>query len=405
MPDRLSDAAWTPETGLGEIEAEVQATAHKFARDMMRPLGARLDKLRPEEVIAEGSGLLELFGRYRELGLDLAEAGRGLDPLRIARLTYVINEELGWGDCGLGWSLYASRFAHAMIGQFGREDLYAICPPDAISMWSITEPSHGSDMLDFANHISPPEAGGGKSNCVAIRKGNSFILRGQKSAWGSLGSIAHVSALFCRLDDGSGDPKCAAFIVPLDLPGISRGKPLDKLGVRTLTDAEIYFDDVEIPASYMLCPPEAYPQLVEGILGAANPGMAIFAVGLARAAFEHALGYARQRIQGGRAIFEHQAVQLKLFDMYRKIQAARALIRQTMEHHAIYPVRFENSVSCKVTGTQTALEVANLAFEIFGGNGISRDYPIEKLLRDARLGTIADGTNDVLALMAVRERF
>lgn len=403
--ERLSEAIWQPEPGLNDIEASVQETAHRFAEETLRPLGIKLDRLDPEAVIADGSGLIGAFAQYRELGLDLVAISEQLEPLEKARLTYLVNEELGWGDCGLGWSLYAARFAHGMIDAFGRDDLKQICPDDAISMWSITEPSHGSDMLDYANRISPPEAGGGKSNCVAVKTGNGFVINGQKSAWGSLGSIANVSALFCRLDDGSGEPKNAAFIVPLDLPGISRGKPLDKLGVRTLTDAEIYFDDVEVPAEYMLCAPEAYPELVKGILAGANPGMAIFTVGLARAAFEHALAYSKERVQGGVPIFEHQAVQLKLFDIYRKIQATRALIRQTMQHHAVHPVRFENCVSCKTMTTQMAVEVTNQAFEIFGGNAISKEYQIEKLLRDARLGTIADGTNDVLMLMAARERF
>jgi alkylation response protein AidB-like acyl-CoA dehydrogenase len=272
-------------------------------------------------------------------------------------------------------------------------------------MWSITEPDHGSDLLDFSHSVSPVGQGGLKSNCVVIKKGDKFLIRGQKSSWGSNGSIAHVSALFCRYDDGSGEAKCAAFIVPLDLPGVSRGKPLDKLGVRSLTDAELFFDDVEIPASYMLCPPEAYDELLAGILIGANPGMAIFSVGQARAAFELALAYAKERVQGGKPIFEHQAVRLKLFDMYRKIQAARALIRKTMLDHAQFAPRFENSVASKVTGTQTALEVTNQAFEIFGGNATTKEYPIEKLLRDARMGTIADGTNDVLSLMAAALRF
>lgn len=405
MKTPLSDRCWEPDPGLTEIEASVQEVAHKFAAEVLRPAGIALDRLTPGEVIAEGSQLWDVFKHYRELGLNLSEISEELSPVEIARLTYLVNEELGWGDCGLGWSLYASGLAQAMIKSFGRDDLAEICTPRSISMWSITEPNHGSDMLDFTHLQSPAEQGGLKSDCVAVRQGDAIVIRGQKSAWGSNGSVADVAALFCRYDDGSGQAKRAAFIVPLNLPGVSRGKPLDKLGVRTLTDAELYFDNVEIPASYMLCPPEAYEELVAGILIGANPGMAIFSVGLSRAAFEYALRYSKERIQGGRPIFEYQAVQLKLFDMYRKIQAARALIRNTMLEHAQFPPRFENSVSCKVTGTQLAVEVSNQAFEIVGGNAISKEYPLEKLLRDARLGTIADGTNDLLALMAASSTF
>lgn len=403
--ERLNDRVWAPDEGLTEVEASIQEVAHRFADHVMRPAGVALDRLSPHEVVAENSPLWEVFNKYRELGLNLAEISDGLSPLEIARLTYLVNEELGWGDCGLGWSLYASNMAQGMIKALGRDDLWDICPPESISMWSITEPNHGTDMLDFTHTLSAMEEGAGRSDCVVVKQGDKLMIRGQKSAWGSNGAIATVTALFCRYDDGSGEPKRAAFIVPIDLPGISRGKPLDKLGVRCLTDAEIYFDDVEIPASYMLCPPEAYDDLVQGIIMGANPGMAIFSVGVARAAFEHALAYSKERIQSSQPIFEFQAVQLKLFDMYRKIQSARKLIRATMEDHAQFEPQLQNAVSCKVTGTQTALEVTNQAFEVFGGNGTSKEYPIEKLLRDARMGTIADGTNDVLSLMAVASTF
>jgi acyl-CoA dehydrogenase len=402
---RLSERVWAPDQGLTEIEASIQEVAHRFAEDVMRPAGKVLDQLTPEEVIADGSPLWDVFKQYRELGLNLFEISEGLTPVEVARLTYLVNEELGWGDCGLGWSLYASNMAQGMIKAMGRDDLWDVCPPDSISMWSVTEPNHGSNMLDFSHTLAPAEEGGSRSDCVAVKQGDKFIIRGQKSAWGSNGAIATHSALFCRYDDGSGEAKRAAFILPLDLPGVSRGKPLDKLGVRTLTDAELYFDDVEIPESYLLCPPEAYDELVKGILIGANPGMVIFSVGLARAAFEHALQYSKERTQGGRPIFEYQAVQLKLFDMYRKIEVSRKLIRATMEDHAQFEPQLQNAVTCKVTGTQMALEVTNQAFEVFGGNATSKEYPIEKLLRDARMGTIADGTNEVLSLVAVATTF
>ena len=402
---RLSERVWAPDQGLTEIEASIQEVAHRFAEDVMRPAGKVLDQLTPEEVIADGSPLWDVFKQYRELGLNLFEISEGLTPVEVARLNYLVNEELGWGDCGLGWSLYASNMAQGMIKAMGRDDLRDVCPQDSISMWSVTEPNHGSNMLDFSHTVAPAEEGGSRSDCVAVKQGDKFIIRGQKSAWGSNGAIATHSALFCRYDDGSGEAKRAAFILPLDLPGVSRGKPLDKLGVRTLTDAELYFDDVEIPESYLLCPPEAYDELVKGILIGANPVMAIFSVGLARAAFEHALQYSKERTQGGRPIFEYQALQLKLFDMYRKIEVSRKLIRATMEDHAQFEPQLQNAVTCKVTGTQMALEVTNQDFEVFGGNATSKEYPIEKLLRDARMGTIADGTNEVLSLVAVATTF
>lgn len=407
MGSRLSEAFGEVDLGLNEVEAKTQEVARRFAQDHLRPVGRELDRLSPQEVIAEDSGLWKVFDLYHELGLDLRDVATESTPLELARLSYLINEELGWGDCGLGWSLYASGFAQAMIGQAQREDLLEeFCVNrNLISMWSITEPNHGSNMLDFTHTQSPMEEGGRISDCVAVETGDGYLIKGQKSAWGSNGSIADIAALFCRLDDGSGETKRAAFIVPLDLDGVSRSQPLDKLGVRALTDAELFFDEVFIPKRYLLAGPNEYEGLVETIILGANPGMAVFSVGLARAAFEYALTYAKERIQSGRPIFEFQAVQLKLFDMYRKWVSARTLIRSTMEQHAMYGPKLENSVACKVTGTTMAVEVTNQAFEIFAGNGISKEYPVEKLLRDARLGTIADGTNDVLSLMAVASRF
>lgn len=208
-------------------------------------------------------------------------------------------------------------------------------------------------------------------------------------------------SLFCRYDDGSHKPNRGAFLVPLNRPGVRRARPIHKHGVRSLSDAEIFFDEVELPSKYLVCEGEVYTQALAGVLIGANPGMSIFIIGLARAAYVLALDYAKQRVQGGRVIFEYPTVRLKLFEMYRKIAAARALARHVMTVHAGNPApRFELAATAKVTGTQAAFEVTASAFEIFGGNAMTREYPIEKLLRDARLGTIADGTNEVLSLMA-----
>ncbi len=392
---------FVPEPGLSEEEQAMQDVAHRFANDVLRPTGIQMDRMSPDEAIAADSPLWGAIEEHRKLGLNLVDVTEGLPPVEAVRIAYLVKEELGWGDLGLGWSLYAATFPAALAKASGLPELQDIFRFDQIGCWAITEPDHGSDMLDFTQTVSPAPKGGSKSNCVATRHGDRILINGQKSAWCSNASIAETMSLFCRYDDGSGQPGRGAFLVPLDLPGITRTRPLDKLGVRPLTDAQLFFDDVEIPLEYMVCGPEQYPDVLAGILISANPGMSIFVIGLARAAYEHALTYAKQRVQGGRPIFEHPTVRLKLFEMFRKIQSARALSRHVMVSNALADEpSFELAVCAKVTGTQMALEVANAAFEIFGGNAIAKEYPIEKLLRDARLGTIADGTNDVLSLMA-----
>ncbi len=145
---------------------------------------------------------------------------------------------------------------------------------------------------------------------------------------------------------------------------------------------------------------DSYSAIVEMVLATANAAMGTIFVGVARAALEHALAYSRERIQGGVPIFEHQSVKTRLFEMFRKVEAARALNRRVMEYNAINPPQLQYAIASKVTSTNTAFEVTSAALQIFGGNGLSREYPIEKLLRDARASMIEDGCNEVLGIAA-----
>ena len=207
--------------------------------------------------------------------------------------------------------------------------------------------------------------------------------------------------MFCAVDMGDGKRADAGFLVPLDVPGVSKGRPLNKIGQRALNQGEIFFDHVRIPADYMAIPPQAYGFATEMILTAANGGMGSIFVGVAQAALDLAIDYAKQRVQGGVPIFQHQSVKMRLFKMFRKVQAARALSRQVTLYNSINaPSKLHLAVASKVTSTNTAFEVASSALQIFGGNGLSREYPIEKLMRDARASMIEDGCNDLLSLVA-----
>lgn len=387
------------EPGLTDEMFAMQETAHRFAEKVMRPAGLAIDRMTPEQAIASDSPLWNVHEQYRELGLNLVEVADEFTPVELALTTALVSEELGWGDLGLGWSCYAATFPAAMAQASGQTELTEKFTYDQIGCWGITEPNHGSDALDFTGQVSPNKEN--KWDCVVTRHGDTLAINGQKAAWVSNGCVAETMALFCGYDDGSGNSASAGFLVPLDLPGVSRGKPLHKLGVRSLPDGEIYFDNVEIPVSHMVIGPDAYPQALASTLTGANPSMVFFMTGMARSAYEHALAYAKERKQGGQILFEHPTVRLRLFEMYRKIQASRALARQVMQTHAqtdtpYYPF----AASAKVTGTTLCMEVANMAFDMFGGNAQTEDYPVEKLVRDARMGTIADGTNEVLSLMA-----
>jgi alkylation response protein AidB-like acyl-CoA dehydrogenase len=145
--------------------------------------------------------------------------------------------------------------------------------------------------------------------------------------------------------------------------------------------------------------PEFYAIGLEMLLAHANAAMGQLFVGVASAAYQHAVAYAKERVQGGVPIFEHQSVKTRLFKMFAKVEAARALARRVAVFNAANAPQIQYSIATKVFCTETAFEVASDALQIFGGNGLSREYPIEKLLRDARASLIEDGCNDVLSIM------
>jgi alkylation response protein AidB-like acyl-CoA dehydrogenase len=201
------------------------------------------------------------------------------------------------------------------------------------------------------------------------------------------------------MDQGQGFKDGAVLLVPLDLPGVERPRPLDKMGQRSLNQGEIYFDDVRVPESYMALGPDLYSIGLETMLAHANAGMGQIFVGITRAAYEHSLAYAQERVQGGVPIFEHQSVKSRLFKMFTKFEAARALARRVAMHNAGGAPQIASCIASKIFCTNTAFEVASEAVQIFGGNGLSREYPVEKLLRDARASLIEDGCNEVLSIV------
>jgi acyl-CoA dehydrogenase len=392
------------EVGLSDEERTIQDTVHKFAAEVMRPAGVKLDALPdPADVIAKDSILWEVFDKHRELGLDeVTDPARataaGLTPVQQARLRCIISEAMGWGDSGLAICFGVDGFP-GMLAQISQkpELIERFGGPEVRGCWAITEPDHGSDTLFYG--MKPGVEQPGRPNCIVRKDGDSFVINGQKAAWVSNGTIANAAALFTAVDMGDGQPGNGAFLVPLDGSGVSRGKPLDKIGQRALNQGEIFFDDVRIPADYMVVPPQFYPMAADMVLTQANGGMGVTFVGVARAALELAVDYAKERIQGGVPIIEHQSVKLRLFEMFRKVEAARALARRVVIYNSTSTApQLHYAIASKVTATNTCFEVASSAVQIFGGNGLSREYPIEKVMRDARASMIEDGCNDVLSL-------
>ena len=356
-----------------------------------------MDQLSPEETVAPESPLWPVLEQAQELGLSVA-AMLEMDARERSRVMLIAAEELSWGCGGLAGMILVSQMPALFSALAGNMEMVEFCD-GKLGCWGITEPDHGSDTLDADGSLQAVNGSYGKPNCTARIEGDRIIINGQKSAWVSGGVTAQVCALYCHLEENGETRPGISAIVPLDLPGVTRGKPLDKLGLRPLNQGELYFDNVEVPVSHLLAGPDTYADFVYHTLAEANVHVANLSVGVARAAYEHALAYAHQRKAGGQTIILHQSVKHRLFHMFRKVEAARALVRRVADYNAsaVTPA-LQGSIASKITATQTAFEVASEALQIFGGNGLTREYPVEKLLRDARACLIADGCNEVLAL-------
>ena len=400
---------------LSDEAKAMHETIRRFAMEVMRPVGIKLDKMAdPAEVIAKDSVLWDVMKTSRELGLhkrgipkDYGGLAGELDP----KVGPLMAEEMGYGDAGLAISLGVSGMPmnFAMMSQEPElqqlvRDYCEDTKGEIIGCWAGTEPDHGSDLIFGTNpQFDDPRCA---LSLNAVLKGDEYILTGQKSAWVSNGTIATHAALYVCLDPSKGMQGTGLAVVPLNLPGITRGKPLDKIGQRALNQGEIFFEEVKLPKKFMVIPDGAMMTAVSKmILTGANGGMGQLFVGLAQAAFEEAFKYAKERVQGGVPIFEHKNIKLQLFNMFIKVEAARAYARrmasynQTMSPNGSSP----HAIAAKVLSTNTAFEVANEAVTIFGGVGLTKEYLIEKLFRDARAAMIEDGENNVLSLSGAED--
>ncbi|GAB6146638.1 acyl-CoA dehydrogenase family protein [Desulfocicer niacini] len=396
---------------LEKEDMALKKSVQAFAKHVMRPIAKELDEMTPVQVAAQDSPFRKFMKKAFELDYHLIllpedAGGMGLSPLQMA----IVFEEMGWGSVGMTIPLVTAAVPAFLAGLAPNDQLineivmpFVACKDGSVTAcWAITEPDHGSDTLmpgypSFQDASIPAQ-------CNATLEGEDWVINGQKSAWVSGGTISTHCALFCQVDPSMGHAGGGIFIVPMDLPGVKRGAPLDKIGQRDLNQGEIFFEGVRIPKAYgVITQPEVYETILESFLSFTTAFMGVISTGLARAAFEEALAYAKNRVQGGKPIIEYPNVQQQLFDMFRKVESSRYLSRAAF----IYNVNAltaggqpaeEYSIAAKTHCTQAAFEVAHEAIQIFGGNGLTKEYVIEKLFRDARATLIEDGSNDILAI-------
>lgn len=388
---------------LTDDERAIQQAMHAFARDVMRPTGIAVDKLTAEQAIAPSSPYWEFMATAAASGIEFDTADDDVAPQAMARLQSIVIEEFGWGDIGLTVSLAAASFPNMMAKHIGNQELVELTS-GKIGAWVATQPDRGSDgTMLYPGERHAKAATGNKGNLTARIVGGDIVINGQSSAWVSNGAVAQVAILTIVADYGDGffdvdgHPRGVEVIVPLDLPGVTHGKPLEKLGQRSLPQGELFFDNVKVPVRYAISLGDEYWHGHASTWSTAGVAMGQMITGLARAALEHAVAYTHERSQGGALLAEHQMVQSRLGAMARKVETMRALARRAAEYTLLSPAKHPYYTgSTKVTCTDLGFEVADEALQLFGGYGLTKEYPMEKLFRDARAARIEDGENHLL---------
>jgi acyl-CoA dehydrogenase len=389
---------------LSEAQAELRDWVHGFARDVIRPAAAEWDEREetPWPIIQEAAKV----GLY---SFDfLANAYQ--DPSGLSGC--IANEELFWGDAGIAMSIMGTSLAVAAIyGSGTTEQLLEWVPQcfgDAaepkVAAFCSTEPEAGSDVGAIRTRARYDEAT------------NEWVLSGQK-AYATNGGIANVHVVTASVDPDLGSRGQAAFVVPPGTAGLVGTKKLKKLGLRASHTADVFLDDVRVPGSCLLGGREALLSRLDKArsgqrtIGQASmrtfelsrPTVGAQALGIARAAYEYALEYARTRVQFGRPIIENQGIAFALADMRTEIDAARLLVwRAAWMGRNNQPFTAGEGSMSKLKAGEVAVSTTEKAVQILGGAGYLREHPVERWYRDAKIYTIFEGTSEIQRLVVAR---
>ena len=390
---------------LNQDQKDIRDWVHGFAADVMRPAAHEWDeKEKTPWPVIEEAAKIGLYG-FEALAQFFA------DPTGLT--LPIVNEELFWGDAGIGMAIMGTGLAVAAIfGQGTGEQIGEWIPRCfgsqddlKVAAFCSSEPNAGSDVSAVRTTAKFDEATG------------EWVLNGQK-AWATNGGISDVHVVIASVDRALGSRGHAAFVVPMsEAKGISQGAKVSKHGLRASHTADVYLDDCRIPAGYVLGGKEKLDERLarvrEGKSSKGNASMATFeasrptvgaqALGIARAAYEYALDYAKEREQFGKKIIENQAIAFTLARMKMEIDAARLLVWRAswMGRNQVPFENAEGSMS-KLKSGEVAVWVTERAIQILGGNGYTREFPVERFHRDAKIYDIFEGTAEIQQLVISR---
>lgn len=373
---------------LSEEQTAVRVLAREFTEREVVPYAAEWD--RSESV---DRAIVKRLGALGFLGLTVPEeyGGSGGDHLAYVLVT----EELGRGDSAVRGIVSVSLGLVAKtVAAWGTEDqkrawLPRLCSGDALGCFGLTEPGTGSDA--------------GSLTTRAVREGDAHVLDGSKT-FITNGTWADVVLLFARTGGEPGHRGISAFLVPTDTPGLTRREIHGKLGLRGQATAELVLDGVRVPASAMLGPEGKGFSVAMSALAKGRMSVAAGCVGIAQAALDAAVSYAAQREQFGRPIAHHQLVQELIADISVDVDAARLLTWRVADLiDRGQPFATESSTA-KLFASEAAVRAASNALQVHGGYGYIDEYPVGKLLRDARVMTLYEGTSQIQKLLIGRAR-
>jgi len=376
---------------LSDTQREIRVLTEKIAREKVLPARADLDE--KEEFPTE---ILKVLAEVGLFGVYVPEeyGGLGGGVLELCLVT----EELSRVCSGVAVSYAASALGCYPILLFGSEEqkkrfIPEIASGEKLAAFGLTEPNAGSD------------AGGIQT--TAQWNGHEYVLNGTKQ-WITNGGEAHIYTIIAMTDRSKGARGASAFIVEKGTPGFSFGKKEKKLGIRASATRELIFEDCRIPKEQLLGKEGLGFIVAMKTVDNSRPGIGAQAVGIAQGALDEAIAYARQRVQFNQAIVSFQAIQHMLADMATQVEAARALVYAVARYVDTGPKNISKESSmAKLFASDMAMKVCTDAVQILGGYGYMRDYPVEKMMRDAKITQIYEGTNqiqrNVIALQLIKE--